>query len=55
MITYEQLNEMCERWRTGIPAITEEEDRRIIWLALAAAKANLRSNLEKEGKWKGLS
>lgn len=47
MITYEQLSKMCERWRTSIPTITDEEDRRIIYIALVAAKANLKENTKK--------
>jgi hypothetical protein len=44
MITYDELNKMCERWRTGIPILETEEERRIVWLALAAAKAQLKGN-----------
>jgi len=40
-ITYDDLAQACEKWRTTIPLLLEEKDRRIIFVALAAAKAQI--------------
>jgi len=43
-ITYDDLAQQCEKWRTTVPMLLEEKDRRIIFIALAAAKAQIHAN-----------
>jgi hypothetical protein len=50
MITYDELNKECEFWRNAyhtsmsgevFDALTDHERARIVWIALAAAKARM--------------
>lgn len=45
MITYEELNKMTERWRVGVPNIDNEQDRRLIYLALVVSKSMAKNNV----------
>ena len=38
-IEYADLAKICDRWRYSIPSDITDEERRIIWIALVAAKA----------------
>ena len=37
--SYAELAAICDRWRFSIPSDISDDERRIIWIALVAAKA----------------
>lgn len=39
MIPYSELARITDRWRYSVPADISDDERRIIWIALVAAKA----------------
>jgi hypothetical protein len=38
-IEYSDLCTICDRWRYSVPSDISDDERRIIWIALVAAKA----------------